>query len=240
MGKLVMGRNGTLVPLNETAKMLEVSIRQLRYMVRQGRILPVPGRTKGEPMLFRLEEIHALIDLKGRRIDLAAVAGLATQAHSLGRSAIARLDKLCQFLGLENNRLQDDEDHVMSLHMKAQDALQQDLSELEPPTILYWASTFNAIDESYLRAVERHIEDTEPWSTYLALACALMEQQPTAPDTNLKFAYACLDSARKHLRHTSYFFARTKSGTRLADEAFADGVDEEIISQLYPTVPWAN
>lgn len=240
MGKLVMGRNDTHVPFNEAAKMLGVSGRQLRYMVRQGRILPVPGRTKGEPMLFRLEELHALLDLKDRRVDLATIAGLATQAHCLGRSAIERLDKLCQFLGLENNRLPDDEDHVMSLHMRAQDTLPRDLSSLEPSVVMFWASTFNAIDESYLRAIEKHIEDPEPWGTYLALACAIMEQQPTSADSNMKFAYACLDSARKHLRHAAYFFLRARNGTRVANAAFNDEVDEEIIGQLHPVVHWQN
>lgn len=225
-----MGRNEDRVGLDEAAKLLGVSTRQVRYMVRQGRILPVPG----DALLFRLEDVNALLELRLRRMDLPATTGLAMQAHCLSRSTSDRLDKLYRFLGLENNRLLYDEDHVVALYFKAKDVLEEDLSKLENEAVLEWATTFNAIDESYLRMVEQHTFNETPWEPYLSLAHAIMEQRAGNESSNANFAYACLDSGRRHLRFVAYFFVRNKNGAKVADASFEEGADEEVIAQLYP------
>ncbi len=167
-------------------------------------------------------------------MDLPKTSNMAMQAHCLSRSTAERLDKLCRFLGLENNRLPYDEDSVVALHCKALDLLDEKDITLETEAILEWATALNAFDESYLRVVVQHTFSKEPWAPYLQLANVLMARQPASSENNVRFAYACLDSARKHLRYVAYFYARAAQGVRAADEAFADTVDDEIVAQLYP------
>lgn len=231
-----MPRADGLLVQGEVAEILSISRRHICNLVRQGRLLPVDRGFRGED-LFRAEEVYALLEMKNRRLDLADTANLAVQAHALSRSMLSRLDKLCQMFGLTVNRLSHDEDAVYHLHLKVRDTTATDLSELRTGALMEWASTLQAIDESYLRIVEEFTLDADPWSSYLVLANEIMRQRRanTTVDTNTVFAYNCVDSARKHLRHVSYFYIRIKHGADVADKAVTEAdVDEEIIGQLYP------
>lgn len=231
-----MGRNEDLLTFAETAARLDVTPRHLGHMMRLGHIRPAKvGRHRGETK-FRPQDVNAVLELKRNgRLDLAQVARAATQARNLSLSNAAKLEKLCAFLGLENNRLRTDEDSVFMLHMKAQDAMKLDPTEMSTSSIMAWASTFNGFDEAYLQIIEGYTADQHPWQLYLDLANKLMANQRSRPQSNLRFAYACLDSARRHLRHVSYFYVMTRSGERLANDLFIKGeVDDEIIAQLHP------
>lgn len=230
-----MGRNEDLLTFAQTAELLDVTRRHLGHMVRQGYLRPAKvGRHRGESR-FRREDVHAVLELRQRGRSLPKLATIATQARNLSLSNAARLEMICAFLGLENNRLRTDEDAVFTLHMKTQDTLKLELTELRAAAIMEWASTFNGFDEAYLQIVEDYTNDTHPWSSYLELANKLMAEQRDKPETNLRFAYSCLDAARRHLRHVSYFYVMTRSGERLANDLFIKGeVDDEVIAQLHP------
>lgn len=233
-----MGRNEDLLSFEETAARLNVTRSHLGHMMRQGHIRPAKvGRHRSDSR-FRPEDVNALLELRRRgRIDLPRIASVATQARNLSLSNAAKLEKLCAFLGLENNRLRTDEDSVFMLHMKTQDTLKLDLTELHAAAVMEWASTFNGFDEAYLQIIEDYTADPHPWSAYLVLANKMMAFQRSKPETNLRFAYACLDSARRHLRHVSYFYVMSRSGERLANDLFIKGaVDDEVIAQLHPAL----
>lgn len=232
-----MGRNDDLLSFVETADQLGVTRSHLGHMIRQGYIRPAKiGRHRNEAR-FRPEDVHAVLELRRNNVDLPKLAAMASQARSLSLSNAAKLEKLCAFLGLENNRLRTDEDSVFMLHMKTQDTYELELSDLRAGAIMEWASTFNGIDEAYLQIVAEFTKDPAPWRAYLRLANKLMAEQNTRTETNLKFAYSCLDSSRRHLRHVSYFYVTVRSGERLANDLFVRGeVDDEIIAQLHPVI----
>ncbi len=220
----------------QTAQILGISTRQLYNVVRQGRLFPIDRGARQAEMRFRPDEVYALLSVKSRGLDLADTTNLAVQAHALSRATMRRLDRLVRFMGLEINRLDYNEDAVYHLHLKAKNALNSDLAGMSFSNVMDWATTLNAIDESYLRIVEEYTLDQSPWSTYLTLANAVFDQTPVsvikAPSTSA--AYACLDVARKSLRRAAYFYVHTKHGATIADDVFTEGIDEEIIGHLYP------
>lgn len=232
-----MGRNTDLLTYAETAEQLDVTSRHLGHMMRQGYIRPAKVGRHRSDIRFRPEDVNAVLELRRRGINLAKLATVATQAHNLSLSTAAKLEKLCAFLGLENNRLRTDEDSVFMLHMKARDTLTLELSDMHASGVLEWASTFNAFDETYLQTIEEFTLDPQPWTTYLELANKLMNNQNEKSEVNLRFSYTCLDAARRHLRHVSYFYVVSRSGVRLANDLFIrDAVDDEVIAQLHPVL----
>ncbi len=232
-----MGRNAELLSFEETMALLKVGRRHLGDLVRKGYIRPAKIGRHLRNAEFRPEEVHALLDIRRRSTDLPKIAAMAGQARALSLSNAATLEKLCVFLGLNNNRLRTDEESIFVLHMKAQDALKTQLSDLSAAGVLDWAATLNGIDEGYLELLEGFTKDTQPWSLYLELANQIANQQNERTETNLRFAYTCLDAARRHLRHVSYFYVMTKFGERTANKMFIKGqVDDEIIGQLYPMI----
>lgn len=235
MWQIPMGRNEDLLTFAQTAEQLKVTRRHLGHMVRRGYIQPAKVGRYRKDSRFRQEDVNAVLAMRRRGIDLPKLAHIAAQAHSLSLSNAAKLDKLCAFLGLENNRLQTDDESVFMLHMKAHDTLKLQLSDLHASAVMEWASTFNGFDEAYLQIIEGYTNDQSPWSLYLELANRMMAEQNTKPEANLKFAYACLDAARRHLRHVSYFYVMNRMGERVANELFvSSAVDDEIIAQLHP------
>lgn len=228
-----MQQSDSLITRQQAAEILGVTVRHLRKLVREGTILPA-DTGKGRIDLFRIEEVYALAQLRGQRLNLADTARMAVQAHATARAAQQRLDKLCHLLGFGVNRLSYEDDAVHALHAKVQYALTSDLASAETGELMDWAATFHSIDESYLRIIENYTNDSEPWSSYLALSNALMKHSNLSEEMNMRFAFSCLDSARKHLRHVSYFYVRTTYGAKAANAAFEETVDDEVIGQLYP------
>lgn len=230
-----MGRNDGLLTHREAAKALDVTEHHLRHLVRQGYLKPARQGRRVRDSLYRPEEVNALLELRLRRIDLPTVATMALQAQAVSRSIENKLSQICRLLGLENNRLKYDEDSVYNLHVRVNATLTEDLTTMRTGAILEWATVFNSFDEEYLRVLEHFTLDDKPWGVYLELANKLMANRSQEADSNLGFAYACLDTARRNLRNVSYFYALARRGQRVANEFFAKNeIDEEIITQLYP------
>lgn len=225
-----------LITQTEAAEILGVTRRHLYNIVRQGRLFPVDTGSRTSEMLFRVEEVYAMLELKTRRLDLADTTNLAVQAHALSRSTKRQLEKLCQLMGLETHKLDHHEDAMYSLYSRAVHAAAEPLENASGATISEWAASLNAIDESYLRLLEAYTLDQNPWAPFLALANSLMLLMPesVAGDLDLKFAYTCLDYARKHLRHVAYFYVHTKLGESVAKDTFGINVDDEVIAQMFP------
>lgn len=235
MWRIPMGRNEDLLTFAAVAELLNVGRRQLGHMVRQGYIRPAKVGRHQRDSRFRQEDVNALLHLRRRGVDLPKLAAVAYQSHALSLSTAAKLEKLCAFLGLENNRLRTDEDSVFMLHMKTHDTLRMQLSDMTTSDVMEWAAVFNGIDEGYLSIIEAFTVDSQPWKIYMELANQIMVNRSERTETNLAFAYSCLDASRRHLRHVSYFFATTRLGEQAANNLFIKGqVDDEIVAQLYP------
>lgn len=233
--KRPMGRQDDFIKHTAVAKILGVSKVQLRRMAANGVIYPAQCGSHCQEALYRPEEVYALLELRGRRLHMPSIATMAMQAQALSRTTAKRLDKLCKFIGVENNRLHHDEESVFNLYVRVRETLSEDLTTMRTATLIDWASVFNSIDEIYLGLVEHYTLSDSPWELYLQLANNLMAYRNPNIDTNLSFAYACLDSSRRNLRHVAYFYTSTKYGHQVAEDLFTkDASTEEIIAQLYP------
>lgn len=230
-----MGRQDDLINHKQAAKLLGVTVRHFRKMVRNGVILPERIGSHCQEAGYRPEEVYALLELRGRRLHMPSIATMALQAQALSRTTAKRLERLCQFLGIENNRLAHDEDSVFNLHMRVREALKENLVTLKAPSIIEWAAVFNSFDEAYLGLIEHYTLNDSPWDMYLQLANNLMAYRNPELDAGLNFAYACLDASRRNLRHVAYFYTAQKHGRYIAEELFTKAAaTEEIIAQLFP------
>lgn len=239
MLKIPMGRNEGLIGYHDAARMLDVTSKHFSYLVRQGHIRPAKIGRRLKDARYRVSDLEAYLNARGRGMDLAQTASTAIQARSIALSATERLEKICLYLGLENNRLRTDEESVYQLYVRVAEELRTDVSDMAADAIMEWASILNGIDEAYLQLLEYYTKAEHPWENCLNLANAIMAQQGAVVDANTRFAYACLDAARRSLRHVSYFYVLTRSGERVAADVFRSGtVDEEIIAQLYPSIEY--
>jgi len=224
-----------LLDHNAAAKILGISSRWLTGLVRQGALLPAKKGGKIPDNRYRPAEVYALLQLRSQALDLPSIANMAVNAQALSRSSASRLDMLCQYLGIESNRLSYDDEAMYQLHLRVHAALADDFSTLRTGAILGWASVFSAIDEAYLGLLEQRTEYASPWDIYLQLANELIAKRSQEADSNLSFAYSCLDSARRSLRHVAYFYVLSRHGQRTADKLFTrDSITAEVIAQLFP------
>lgn len=230
-----MGRHDNLIKHTAVAKILGVSTVQLRRMAANGVIFPAQCGSHCQEAQYRPEEVYALLELRGRRLHMPSIATMALQAQALSRTTAKRLDKLCSFLGVENNQLKHDEDSIFELYVRVRETLKEDLTTMSTAALIDWASVFNSIDEVYLGLVGHYTLNESPWELYLQLANNLMAYRNPKIDTDLNFAYACVDSARRNLRHAAYFYTSTKHGHRIAENLFTkEAATDEVIAQLFP------
>jgi len=230
-----MGRQDGLINHTQAAKLLGVTKGHLRKMASNGVIFPARTGDHCHETVYRPEEVYALLELRGRRLHMPSIATMALQAQALSRTTAKRLDRLCRFLGIENNRLKHDEESIFNLHMQVRETLREDLTTMRSAALIEWAAVFNSFDEAYLGLIEHYTLNESPWDLYLQLANNLMLQRSAEVDTNLDFAYACLDAARRNLRHVAYHYTAAKHGYRVAETLFTkEAATEEIIAQLYP------
>lgn len=230
-----MGRNPKLLTHEKAAKRLGVTPRWLSTLVRQGRLRPVLRGSRIIDSLYAPADIQAILELRGRTMDMPSVAHLARQAAAISTSVADRLSMLCQLLGLDNRRLDYEQESMFQLHEQAYSLLLSDMSRVTADQVLEWASVLNAIDEAYLRLLEDVTDYASPWEIYMQLANRLVDQPSRVRDLSLPFAYSCLDAARKSLRHVAYFYVLTRRGQQTANSLFIDkAVTDEVISQLYP------
>jgi hypothetical protein len=230
-----MGRNPKLLTHAVAAKQLGVTPRWLSTLVRQGKLRPTFRGKRVIDSLYDPADIRAILELRGRTMDMPSVAHLARQAAAISTSVADRLSMLCQLLGLDTRRLVYEQESMFQLHAQACELLLSDMSRVTADQVLEWAAVLNAIDESYLRLLEDVTDYTSPWEIYMQLANRLVDQPSKVRDVSLPFAYSCLEAARKSLRHVAYFYVLERRGQQMANGLFIDkAVTDEVISQLYP------
>ena len=232
-----MGTEQHLISHTKAARILDITRRHLWRLVRQGIIFPAKRGDGVREALYRPEEIYAVLEMRKSKLslDMPSVAAMALQAQALSRSVEGRLRSLCRLLGIVENRLRRDEESMFDLHQRVRNTLEEDLSTMTSASIIEWASIFNSIDEAYLTVLEVFTNDPNPWQRYMLLANTLMVHRNPAEDAGVSFAYACLDSSRRNLRHAAYFYVFAKNGQRTADNLFTkEAATEEVIAQLFP------
>jgi len=238
MSRESLGRNAEEVTLQDAAELLDVTVRHLRNLVRDGYLTPCTRGTGRGEMFFRKTDVLALKEAKSGTYDLPKTTATALQAHALSQSVADRLEELCTFLGLKANLLSYDEESVTTLHLLILDRLKSDFTNVDTMELLGWAQKFNAIDEHYLDVVASCTACAAPWEPYYQLVNKIVLEAPKiALYSNPPFAKALghILAARNNLRVVSYFYMRLRQGPDVADETFPEGdVDEEILSHILP------
>lgn len=231
-----MGRHDGLLTHSEAAKILRLAPVALRLIVHRGLIRPAKVGKNSKDYLYWEDDIYAYQRVRGKEDSLPDLIITSKQALALSRANNRKLKHLYRFLGLDTPQLPADEESVYRLYDKAISFLEDNTSELTPASILYWATTINAIDEAYLTLLEQYSQVDTTWESFLDLANKLMRLRCSYNGPSHTFAYSCLDSARKNLRHVAYFYVRAKHGQKIANQALGkEAATEEVIAHLYPS-----
>ncbi len=230
------------IPAKEVAKLLQVDIRTLQSMVRQGLLQPSgTSRRVGDATMFRVDEVAAYADLRFKKLDLSVVASMAMRAYVVSKANERKVSRISDLLGLDLPALETDETSIVQLFVEAED---HELEEKTPTTlaeIRRWAGVLFSIDEAYLKLVEHHTGCPEPWKPFFDVAQRILEGAPARSVLRLRdteASYSYLTAAQRHFRGVMYFYYRMKNGRRAADQAFPEmddqGVEAELAAILYP------
>jgi hypothetical protein len=221
---LSMGRKTQtedLVPKDEAARILKVSVRTIERMAKQG-VLEVVGDG-----LFRLSDLSAVSEvlIDEGRFNIANLTHAVMKANVVARRAERGLEHINTLLGIDLPSLPMEQNDVIDLYLKADRMALVKLEELSAAEVLGWARTFLAITEEFLDLVSVYTSSQEPWRVFMELAKKLSMAAPKArfvAERDLAAAYGYLDLARRNLRQVAYFHVRTKKGKRFADRLLPD------------------
>lgn len=228
----------------EVAKILKVSVGTVHNMTRQGALhptrIPSPKGTGKKVPRYFLPDVIAASEARTKEYDLPTVASFALRALAYAEAAQRDLAQLKSLLGLDHTVLATDEESCIELYLKTQERLRT--MDVLPPVkeVFFWAKTFMAITESYLRVAEEHTADPNGWKLFYDLAQRMSESAPRAQfemNKNLESAYGFLEAGRRNLRTASYFFVRTRRGEAAAVRLFPDGrinLDDGVMALLFP------
>lgn len=230
-----MGTPPDLFTRKETATVLGVTVRTLSNYVTQGLLVPVIEKRKAH---FRRGDVLALAEVLRAGNDLAAVTGTALRALVRAEQCERKLNELLGLLGFTTVSLPTTTKGLLELYHRA-----HRISGWEEPSIIasqvfHFAKELLAFNEEYLRLVEHHTGDAEPWRVFLAACERLARLTPTdrmVYDHELASAYSYIPVARRHLRAVAYFFVRSSHGSEVADKAFiGDNAFDPVITTLFP------
>jgi hypothetical protein len=212
---------------DEAAAMLEVSTQTLFGMVKSGilRAEYPDGKCLNSQVLFHPDEVEAVMEIRGKRLDLAQVATMARQAYVASRQTERVVKRFMDLAGMNAPMLSYKDADVYALHVRVEDALLADVSEMSAYEIMEWAKIFYAVGEEYLMLIRVVAEDEEPWRKLLELSTKLCAEAPIGRigvEADLKSAFAHLSLARRNMRNVAYFYVRSQHGKQIAGRAFPD------------------
>jgi hypothetical protein len=230
-----MGIQADLLSRKDTAAMLKVTIRCLHNFVKRGLLKQVG---KGRQVYFHRADVVALLETMGGNLDLASVATTAMRALIKAEQCEKVLNKLLSTLGFTSLPLVTTQAGIFRLHERAKGLLAEKEGSAEAGTIFHFAQELFGISEEYLRLVEHHTADGEPWRVYLEASeqlCKLAPRHRLVHDYELASAYGFLEAARRHIRAVAYAYVRATHGASVADEAFiGDNAFDPVITTLFP------
>ena len=214
------------VTLEVAAGLLGIGQRQLQRMVKQGILKPHPTASKStrNRRLFRMTDIAALQEIRSRGNNPEAAFVEARQAAMEARALRLEVDNMRKALGFDLPTLGTDRDTIISLVLRAEDAL-RDLPTQEPPELLEWARVFHALTEAHFESITFHSDQKQPWRVFLNLGRHLLAgEQPmvTRYDFNLQGIYQMLAAGLRHTRHAAYFHIQTLYGKEYAAKVIPD------------------
>lgn len=228
-----------LVSTEEAADILGIGLRMFQKIVQGGTVTPYTKN--GNQHLFRVFDIQTLKELRAGDIDIYTLIIDARRSAIETRSMRRELDMTKSCLRLNLPVLPTDRDSVVTLTLKADEALQSKTSPTRNE-LLEWAQTFHGIHESYLEMMTIYVDTKEPWRGFVELGRKLCLSQPaeTRIDRELESIYAMLHAGVRILRQAAYFYVRAEHGKMLAGKMFPESkadVHDEVLALSYIVDP---
>lgn len=222
--------------------MLNMHQHTLLAKQRKGLITPLFVRRNGRSQkYYKVEEIATLQEFAEKNLSLKEIANLAQQAYAKATAAEKRAADLYDLLGFNNPALGKDEDEIVELFIKAEDALASMTNVISATEVRAWAEAFYAMDEAYLGLVEHYTACTEPWHVYICLGQELRKKMTldvVMGNPRLRQAQGYLNMAFEHLRNVSYHYCYIRHGREKARGVFAptnkDTLEEVIHLMFLP------
>lgn len=173
---------------------------------------------RGARHYFRVTDLEAFNEVRKRGTDPEAAFYEARMAAMETRAMRKELDNLKFVLGVDTLALGVDRDSVVSLLLKAEDALRGP-PILQPEELLTWAKTLYSLNENHFEAITFHTDQQQPWRAFLNLGrklCQYEEVRSTRDDPELNTIYRLLNAALRHARQAAYFHIRSRYGRAYA------------------------
>jgi hypothetical protein len=214
-----------LVNGEQAASILGVTSSQLQKMLRRGILKPAPeSPSTVANRLYRMTDIAALKEIREKGSNPEAAFVEAKRASMEARALRRELDQIRFVLGLNTPHIATDRDSVVSLLLRAEDALREPASR-NPTVLLEWAKTLYGLTESHFEAITFYTDQKEPWRAFLRLGRKLCDGQDvlvTRYNPELETTYQLLNTGLRTARRTAYFHVRTLYGKELAAEMFPE------------------
>lgn len=222
----------------QAAAYLRVGERQLRKMARRGHV-KLQQTEHGKA--YRKSDLRILEGLLTEGVPTGFVE--AKQLVSEVRALTNELNRIKFVVGLDLPKLGTDRDSVISLLLKAEDALREQPTK-EPEELMVWARNLQALTEAHLEAITRYTDQKEPWRAFLNLGhklCAAQDIQVTNESAELTLIYALLNASLRNARRVAYFHVRDLYGKAYARKLFpqAEGCPhEDVIAMAFANLNW--
>lgn len=207
-----------IVSRGEAAELLGVNDQSIRNYVRRGLLIPQDD----DPRAFDRDDVAAILESRECVHDFKAVVAIALQARATARAAADRVETLERFIGVNMEPLGLEEEAVVRLYARAQEALRSppdDAAEL-----LEWARAFFSMSEEYMDLVTAYCGE-DAWETFYELQRWLPEAVPAErvmTEKDFELAYRYLEVGRRNLRNVLFIHVRTHYGPRLSNRIFHD------------------
>lgn len=211
--------------------MLGVTKRHLSRMTKDNLIR---AQRQGSANFYDPSEVFLLKEIRASNTTLVEVATRAARAEMVAYRIERKQEQLLSILGVDLPDVDLSKDAVVALHLRAQDELES-TRKLKCDDIMFWARTFQSLNEEYFHEVARQFLTDRPWARYYNLSNKLRKEKPVKKlqrDLALHNAYTCLAISTNSMRQGMWFYVCSTAGKRLADKRFPEAradVHEDIM-----------
>lgn len=232
-----------LVDAHEAAALLGVNRLAVIRWARDGILKRHPSSTHRQRPLFRLIDVESFLEVRKRGSNPEAAFYEARQAAIETRALRKELDRIKFVLGIDTLALGTDRDSLVSLLLKAEDALRGPPIR-EPEELLTWAKNLHSLNENHFESITFHTGAKEPWRVFLALGrklCATENVMVTRDDPELHSVYRMVGSALRHARQVAYFHIQGLYGKAYAARLLPDVKGcphEDVIALSFNNMLW--
>lgn len=232
-----------LIPLEEAASILGVSVDNVRSFMRRGILRSQFPKGKGwqKEFYFHAEEVSALAEVREMKLSPDKLASFAVRGYVAARSLERRIEMLEQLMEARARALPSDEESVIALYEKGMDAL--GYIPIEKAELIEWATIFIAMGEEFFEALEAYTDNGEAWWVFYQLARNISAATPVDKlyqDPELDAAYRYFETSRRHFKCAVHFHVRNRFGVREANRVFEDHPNdyhEEILNIIAANRP---